>query len=127
MRTSFPLAIRRTAEFVGALVGLALLLAGLELRRGFRAAWYAAVVLIAVAGVLGAIQSSGFSLPTVVLTLVALPIVVRNRGRFDRELDLSPTQLAALLALCGTLVYSTVGAYALREEFSGVDGFVDAF
>jgi voltage-gated potassium channel len=53
--------------------------------------------------------------------------VVRNRGRFDRELDLSPTQLAALLALCGTLVYSTVGAYALREEFGGVDGFVDAF
>jgi hypothetical protein len=30
-----PLAIRRTAEFVGALVGLALLLAGVELRRGF--------------------------------------------------------------------------------------------
>ena len=76
---------------------------------------------------LGAIQSSGLSLPTVVLALVALPVVLGNRGRFDRELDLSTTQVAALTALGGALVYSTVGVYALREEFGGVDGLVDAF
>jgi voltage-gated potassium channel len=122
-----PPTIRRTAGFLGALVGFLLLLAGLELRRGFRAAWYATTILIAIAGAIGAIQASGISLPTVVLALIALPTLLYNRERFDRELDLSPTQLAALTALAGALVYSTVGAYALRAEFSGVDGFVDAF
>ena len=119
--------IRQTAEFLGALVGFCLLLSVLELRRGFRAAWYATTLFITVGGVLGAIQSSGLSLPTVVLALIALPVVLGNRGRFDRELDLSTAQVAALTALGGALVYSTVGAYALREEFGGVDGLVDAF
>ncbi|PSP43337.1 potassium channel protein [Halobacteriales archaeon QH_6_64_20] len=122
-----PTEIRQTAEFLGALVGFCLLLSVLELRRGFRAAWYATTLFITVGGVLGAIQSSGLSLPTVVLALIALPVVLGNRGRFDRELDLSTAQVAALTALGGALVYSTVGAYALREEFGGVDGLVDAF
>jgi voltage-gated potassium channel len=122
-----PPTIRRTAGFLGALVGFLLLLAGLELRRGFRAAWYATTILIAIAGAIGAIQASGFSLSTVVLALLALPVLFYNRDRFDRPVDLSPTQLAALTALAGALVYSTVGAYALHAEFSGVDGFVDAF
>ncbi|PSP73479.1 potassium channel protein [Halobacteriales archaeon QS_3_64_16] len=122
-----PPTIRRTAGFLGALVGFLVLLAGLELRRGFRAAWYATTILIAIAGAIGAIQASGFSLSTVVLALLALPVLFYNRDRFDRPVDLSPTQLAALTALAGALVYSTVGAYALHAEFSGVDGFVDAF
>jgi voltage-gated potassium channel len=117
----------RPAGFLGALVSFLLLLAGPELRRGFRAAWYGTTILIAIAGAIGAIQASGFSLPTVVLALLALPTLLYNHERFDRELDLSPTQLAALTALAGALVYSTVGAYALRAEFGGVDGLVDAF
>lgn len=122
-----PIAVRRTAGFLGALVGFLLLLVGLELRRGFRIAWYATAILLAVTGIVGAIQSSGLSLPTVVLASLALPVVLRNRARFDRTLDLSTTQLAALTALGGTLVYSTVGTYALREEFSGVGSLADAF
>jgi voltage-gated potassium channel len=65
--------------------------------------------------------------PLVVLSVLSLPTVLLNYGRFDRELDLSTTQLAAAAALAGTQFYGTAGAYALREDFNSVSSLTDAF
>ncbi|MFB6256983.1 MAG: NAD-binding protein, partial [Haloplanus sp.] len=65
-------------------------------------------------------------IPLVVLSALALPAVASNRRRFDRSVDLTATQSAAVLALAGSQVYITVGAYALRDEFGGVETLVDA-
>ncbi|MGM0605981.1 MAG: NAD-binding protein, partial [Halobacteriota archaeon] len=50
-----------------------------------------------------------------------------NRDRFHRELSPSPTQLAAGIALVGAVSYGTLGGYALREEFTGIQTVTDAF
>ena len=122
-----PRSVRRVAGFAGAIVGFLLLASALELRRGTRIAWYATVGLLFSAAVTGVLQSSGVSLPTVALAVVALAVVIANRERFDRELSLSSTQLAALAALVGAQAYGTIGAFALREGFDGVETLTDAF
>lgn len=122
-----PEAVRDAAGFTGALTGFLLLASAYGLRRGSRAAWYSAVVLLSVTAVQGLVQSSELSLPLVGLSLVALVVVGINRRRFDRALDLTATQMAALAAIAGSQLYGTVGAYALRDHFAGVDGIVDAF
>ncbi|WP_276272756.1 NAD-binding protein [Haloarcula litorea] len=122
-----PRSIQRTAGFTGALTGFSLLVSVVGLRRRLRLAWYLTVVLLPVSALQGLVQSSAFSLPLVVLSLVSLPTLLLNRRRFDRGLDLSQTQLAAGAALLGAQVYGTVGTYALREDFGGVQSLTDAF
>ena len=122
-----PRSIQRTAGFTGALTGFSLLLTVVGLRRRLRVAWYVAVVLLPVSAVQGLVQSSAFSLPLVVLSLISLPTMLLNRHRFTREIDLSTAQLAAGAALIGAQVYGTVGTYALRDEFGGVSTLTDAF
>ncbi|MFB6101967.1 MAG: NAD-binding protein [Haloplanus sp.] len=121
-----PPVARATAGFTGTLTGFLLLGSALGLRRGFRAAWYSTLCLLAVSAAQGLVQASETSIPLVVLSGVALPVVALNRHRFDRSVDLTATQLAALLALAGSQVYIATGAYALRDEFGGVGTFVDA-
>ena len=122
-----PRSIQRTAGFTGALTGFSLLLTVVGLRRRLRVAWYVAVVLLPVSAVQGLVQSSAFSLPLVVLSLISLPTMLLNRHRFTRGIDLSTAQLAAGAALIGAQVYGTVGTYALRDEFGGVSTLTDAF
>jgi voltage-gated potassium channel len=121
-----PPVARTTAGFTGTLTGFLLLASALGLRRGLRAAWYATLCLLVVSAGQGLVQASETSIPLVVLSVLAMPVVALNRRRFDRSVDLSATQLAALLALSGSQVYITAGAYALREEFGGVETLVDA-
>ncbi|WP_135821365.1 NAD-binding protein [Halostella litorea] len=122
-----PPEIQRLAGFTGALTGFLMLASALGLRRGLRAAWYTTVVLLPVTAGQGLAQSSELSFPLVVLSALALPVVLLNHRRFDREVSLSTPQLASGLALSGVLVYGTVGSYALREEFDGVSTALDAF
>jgi len=122
-----PVAIQRTAGFTGALTGFSLLLSVVGLRRRLRVAWYVTAVLLPISAVQGLVQSSAFSLPLVVLSLVSLPTLLVNRHRFTRAMDLSTAQLAAGAALIGAQVYSTLGTYALREEFGNVETLTDAF
>jgi voltage-gated potassium channel len=117
---------RTTAGFTGALTGFLLLGSALALRKGLRAAWYATLCLLVVSAAQGLVQASETSIPLVVLSTLALPAVALNRTHFDRPLDLSATQLAAVLALSGSQVYITTGVFALREEFGGVQTLVDA-
>ena len=122
-----PPAVQRTAGFTGALTGFSLLLSVVGLRRRLRVAWYLTVVLLPISAVQGLVQSSTFSFPLVILSLISLPTMLLNRHRFNREMDLTTAQIAAGAALIGAQVYGTVGTYALREEFGNVSTLTDAF
>jgi voltage-gated potassium channel len=122
-----PQFVTRTAGFTGTLTGFLVLVGAFGLRRGFRAAWYSTVVLLPVTALQGLLQEQLLSVPLVVVSLVALALVGTNRGRFDRNLDLTATQLAAIAALAGSQLYGTAGAFALRNDFQGIDSLTDAF
>ena len=125
--TFVPVYVQRTVGFTGALTGFLMIASALGLRRGLRVAWYSTVLLLPVTAAQGLLQSSPVSVPLVVLSLLALPNVLAHRGRFDRGIDLTQAQLAAVTAIVGALVYGTVGTYALREDFANVSTPVDAF
>ena len=121
--------IRDLFAFTVSLSGFLLLSTAFGLRRRFRAAWVAATVLVLAAALQGLVQLSTapLSAPLVGLSTFALVALVRSRRRFDRRLELDHTQVAAVTALVGTLVYGTVGTFFLNEQFVGVDSPVDAF
>ena len=121
-----PEVVRRTAAFTGTLTGFLMLVSTYGLRRGYRAAWYATVVLLPVTAVQGVLQTTQFSYPLIALSLVSLPVVLVRRRRFERGIDVSPTQFAAMGALVGSLVYGTVGSYVLRDSFTSVTDLVSA-
>lgn len=122
-----PDIVRQTAGFTGALTGFLMLVSVYGLRNRVRAGWFATVALLPLTAIQGVFQASIYSAPLVVLSLLSLPTLLVNYGRFDRNVSLSTTQLAAILALSGTLTYGTVGGFALQEEFSGLNGPLDAF
>ncbi|WP_129112995.1 NAD-binding protein [Halegenticoccus tardaugens] len=122
-----PAVVHETAGFTGTLTGFLMLVSAIGLRRGLRAAWYSTLLLLPITAAQGLLQVSEYSYPLVVVSLAALPVVLLNRRRFDRDLDLTGTQLAALVALVGAQAYGTVGTYALREGFDGVTTLTDAF
>ena len=127
LATVVPPSVQATVGFTGALTGFLMIASALGLRRGLRAAWYSTVVLLPVTAVQGLLQSSPLSLPLVLLSVLAIPNVLAHRGRFDNQLDLSQSQLAAITAIVGAQVYGTVGTYALRDDFANVATPVDAF
>jgi voltage-gated potassium channel len=133
-----PPNLRSVVGFTGALTGFLMLTSVAGLRRGLRIAWVSTLVLLPVTALQGLAQSRAIavpvlevtvpvSLPLMVLSVLALPALLLNWRVFDRELDLSTSQLAALAAIVGAQVYGTVGAFVLREEFNGVQTLTDAF
>ena len=122
-----PASVERAAGFTGALTGFLVLGSALGLRRGLRLAWYSTLLLMPVTAAQGLAQSNVISYPLVVLSLLSIPTLLFNARWFDRRVDLSTTQLAALAALVGTMLYGTAGTYTLREEFTGVATLTDAF
>jgi voltage-gated potassium channel len=124
---TIPESVSQAAGFTGALTGFSLVVSILALRRRLRLGWYTTVVLLPVSALQGVVQSSPMSVPLVVLSLVSLPTLLVNRHRFTRSVNLSTAQLAAGAALLGAQVYGTVGTWALREDFNGVETLTDAF
>ncbi len=122
-----PDAVRTVAGFTGTLTGFLLLASALGLRSGLRAAWLTTMLLLPAAALQGVIQSSPFSIPLIVLSLGAWPVVYRQRGAFDRRTRLEESQIAAGIALLGALSYGTVGSFALRDQYGGVETLLDAF
>ncbi len=122
-----PDVFQQTAGFTGTLTGFLLLVSAWQLRRRLRFGWYGTVVLLPVSAIQGIVQASVYSFPLVVFSILALPIVGLNYSKFDRPITFSNTQIAALLALTGTLAYGTLGSYALRQEFAEIDSITDAF
>lgn len=122
-----PVWIERTVGFTGALTGFLMMASALGLRRGLRMAWYSTIILLPMTALQGILQSSPLSLPLIVLSILALPNVLAHRRRFDRTINLSTSQIAAAVAILGSQVYGTMGAYALRDQFTGMATLVDAF
>lgn len=122
-----PPVVQQTAGFTGTLTGFLILASVYGLRRRLRMAWYSTVVLLPVTALQGLAQASPVSYPLVVLSVLSLPTVLVNRRVFDRELSLTQTQVAALSAIVGAQLYGTVGAYALRDHFTGIHTPTDAF
>ncbi len=122
-----PDIVRMTVGFTGTLTGFLLLLSAAGLRRGLHGAWLSTMALLPLSALQGVIQSSPFSIPLIVLSLFALPIVYRQRGAFDRRTTLTESQVAAGVALLGVLAYGTVGTFAIRGQYQGIDTMLDAF
>ena len=122
-----PSAIKRTAGFTGALTGFLMIGSAYGMRRRLRVAWYSTVVLLPITALQGVLQSSPLSVPLIALSLLTLPNALYNRRQFDREVGLTTSQLAAGVAILGAQIYGTVGAYALRDDFTNVSTLVDAF
>lgn len=122
-----PQLVRVAAGFTGTITGFLMLLGAFALRRGFRVGWVVTIVLLPITALQGLVQSSPLSVPLVVFSLLAIPTLVLTRRRFDEPVSLSATQIAAGLSLGGVLTYGTVGTYALREDFQGVNTVLDAF
>ncbi|ELY47249.1 ion channel [Natronorubrum sulfidifaciens] len=118
--------LQAVAEFSGTIIGFALLIAAWGMRRGYRVAFVAAVGLVGLSLAHGIVQFRLLSVPLVVLSVGGLVVLVATSQRFGRSSHLTATQIGALLALVGVFCYGTAGAYALRGQFDGVDGVVDA-
>ncbi|SFR54779.1 NAD-binding protein [Halogeometricum limi] len=124
---TLPGYVQQVAAFTGTLTGFVLLLTAFGLRRRLRVAWYANMLLVPITAAQGLLQSNEQSLPLVGLSAVAFVVVGVNYRAFDREVELTTTQIGALAALAGAQAYGTVGAFALRDEFGSVDTLLDAF
>ncbi|WP_207587536.1 NAD-binding protein [Halomontanus rarus] len=120
--------LQAAAEFSGTVVGFALLVAAWGMRRGYRLAYVAAAILVFLSAAHGVAQSRLLSVPLVVVSVGGLVVLVFTSERFTRSssLTLDATQLGALIAIVGVFCYGTAGAYALRDEFTGVETVVDA-
>lgn len=107
---------------------LSFLLGGLTfgLSRGKRLAWYLTIVVLPLVGTLPLLTLQATHIPLLLLIMVTFPIVVLNRDHFDQPLDLSSLQIAALSSIVGVLVYGTVGSYAIRDQFVGIETLSDA-
>ncbi|ADJ14685.1 NAD-binding protein [Halalkalicoccus jeotgali] len=124
---AIPEIVHRTAGFTGAMTGFLMLLSAYGLRTRLRVAWWSTAVLLPMTAIQGLLQSSVLSIPLILVSALAMPNLLANRARFDRELELTNTQIAAGLALVGAQAYGTLGTYALREEFGEVETILDAF
>ncbi|MDQ2050115.1 NAD-binding protein [Natronolimnohabitans sp. A-GB9] len=122
-----PDAVQDAAGFTGALTGFLMVGSALALRRGLRIGWWATFLLLPLTAAQGFLQASQYSLPLIVVSIVAMPVLLISRKRFTKPLSLNTTQIAAGTALLGVQLYGTIGAYALQDNFEGVDNILDAF
>ena len=122
-----PVVLQQTVGFTGTITGFAMLGSGFALKNGYRVGWYSTAVLLPLTALQGLMQGSVLSFPLVALSVMSVPALVYNRGRFDRSFSPSPTQLAAGAALVTAIAYGTIGSYTLRDQFEGIDTIVDAF
>lgn len=113
--------------FSGVLLGFLLGTIAVGLHRRKRLAWYGAVFVL----LLSLLLPFGTAEPTDILlfllTLVTLPLVIRNRRAFDQRFELSSLQITALASFLAVQIYGTVGVYVLRTEYTGIKTWTDAF
>jgi len=118
--------VTELVRFAGVIFAFLLGLLSFGLQRGKRLAWYAAVVVLPLVGVLPLLTLQTTHMPVLLLVLLTYPILLLNRGQFDQALDLSALQIAAMLSIFGVLLYGTTGSYVLRDQFVGLDAWGDA-
>jgi len=106
-------------QFGGVLFAFVLALVTVGLQQRKKLAFRAALVLLPALAVLPLTTLQTTDVPLLAGLVVAYPLLVRNRGQFDQRVDLSPLQIASLSAIGGVGLYGTIGAYAMRGEFTG--------
>lgn len=107
------------ARFAGVLFAFLLGITTIGLRRRKRIAWYVTVAVLLLLSLLPLVTFQTTDIPLLLLVVITVPLLIRNRGQFDQSLDLSPLQLASILSVGGVVVYGTVGSYGLRDQFAG--------
>ncbi len=113
--------------FAGVVFAFLLALVAVGLRGRKRLAWYAAMVVLPLVGMLPLATLQRTEIPLLLLVLIALPLLALNRGAFDQAIELSSLQIAALAAIVGVLLYGAIGSYALREDFgTAITSWTDA-
>ena len=108
---------------------VAFLLTGVAvgLRGQYRLAWYGALGCFPLVIALPLVTGAASDAVPALAGAVGLGSAVANRAGFDQAVELTPFQTTALLAFVAVQVYGTVGTYAMRENFVGVDSLTDAF
>jgi len=106
-------------QFGGVLFAFVLGIVTVGLQQRKAVAYKSALVLLPALAILPLLTFETTDAPLLLIIVVTIPLLVRNRKRFDQSVDLSPLQIASLSAIGGVVLYGTVGAYALRNEFSG--------
>ena len=108
-------------------VAFLLVVVAAGLRSRYRVAWYGALACFtALLGVPLVTGAASDAVPALT-GAIGLGFAVANRSEFDRPVELTAFQTTALLAFVAVQVYGTVGTYAMRENFVGVDTVTDAF
>jgi voltage-gated potassium channel len=106
-------------QFGGVLFAFVLGIVTVGLQQRKAVACRAALALLPALAALPLLTFRTTDVPLLLGIVVTYPLLVRNRDRFDQRVDLSPLQIASLSAIGGVGLYGTVGAYALRDEFTG--------
>lgn len=122
-----PLWLQGISGFTGALTGFLVLGVMIGLWGRYRAAWDIGIIVVPLTIIQGILQSSILSIPLIVVAALATVELYYNRHRFQRRIGLTLTQKASLGAIIGAQIYGTVGAYALRHEFTEELTLIDAF
>lgn len=113
-------------QFAGVLFAFVIGLLAVGLRRRKRLAWRVSMVVLPGLAVLPLTTLQTTDVPLLALVGVTVPLLVRNRDRFDQSVDLSPLQVASLSAFVAVGLYGTIGAYGLRADFLELDSWGDA-
>ncbi|ELY58136.1 potassium channel-like protein [Natronococcus amylolyticus DSM 10524] len=113
-------------QFTGVLLAFVLMLLVFGLRRRKRIAWYLTLAVLPLATVLPLTTLRPMDVPLLLAILLTLPLLLVNRSAFDRRLELSSLQIAALSSIIGVGLYGTVGSYALRDQFGGLETWSDS-
>jgi len=106
-------------QFGGVLFAFVLGVVTVGLQQRKVVAFRAALVLLLALAMLPLTTLQTTDIPLLLGITVTYPLLLRNRAQFDQSVDFSPLQIASLSAIGGVGLYGTVGAYALRSEFTG--------
>lgn len=114
-------------RFTGVFFSFILVGAVFGLNRRKRLAWYVAAFVIPLVAIIPLFTFQVNDVLVFLLSAIVYPLLVYNRYRFDRPLDLSPIQIASLSSIIGVLAYATVGSYGMRDRYVGIETWTDAF
>lgn len=119
LQTILPLEVRHGSRMTSALAGFGLLLLAGNLGRRKRAAWFLAVILLAVSAATHLVKGLDFEEASISLAVLVLLILLRNSFHAESDRPSVKQGLAALAAaLAFTLVYGSIGFYLLDRHFS---------
>ena len=122
----FPAGAAEIVVLSGLLLAFVLGGVAVGLQRRKRIAWYGSLLVLPLSSALALVTAEPTDALLFVLPLVTLPVVVRNRHAFDRRIELSAFQTAAIVAFVAGQLYGTLGAFALRRQYTGIETWTDA-